>query len=256
MDTLSNPSFSDLSPVQKRALLAELVQKKAARPRSFPLSFAQQGLWFLHQLAPDNPFYNASCEIAISGPLRKTVLEQSLSELVRRHQTLRTRFELVDDQPVQVIDPAKPVSLPIEDLSSLSIAARFEEAQRLARQEVRQPFDLARGPLLRARLLRLGLEEHRLLLSLHHIIADGWSLSILFSELSALYAAFHAERPSPLADLAMQYTDFTLWHRQQLTGANMQKQIAYWKEQLADLPQLALPADRPRQAVQTFDGAT
>src|SRR5579863_8608204 len=256
MDTLSNPSLSDLSPSQKRALLAELLRQKAAMPQSFPLSFAQQGLWFLHQLAPENPFYNASCEIAISGPLQKAILEQSLSEMVRRHRVLRTRFELMNDQPMQVVDPAQPISLPIEDLSSLPLAARLAEAQRLSRQEVRQPFDLARGPLLRARLLRLGAEEHRLLLSLHHIIADGWSLGVLFSELSTLYAAFHAGRPSPLSDLPMQYTDFTLWHRQRLTGTDMQKQIAYWKNQLVDLPQLALPTDRPRPTVQTFSGAS
>ncbi len=256
MDTLSNPSLSDLSPVQKRALLADLLRQKAAMPQFFPLSFAQQGLWFLHQLAPENPFYNASCEIIMSGPLQKAVLEQSLSEMVRRHRILRTRFELIDDQPMQVVDPAQSIFLPIEDLSSLPLTDRLAEAQHLSKQEIRHPFDLARGPLLRARLLRLGVEEHWLLLSLHHIIADGWSLGILFSELNTLYAAFYVGRPSPLADLPMQYTDFALWHRQQLTGTDMQKQVAYWKEQLIDLPQLALPTDRLRPTVQTFSGDT
>src|SRR2546421_73334 len=159
MDTLPNTPISDLSIAKKRALLAELLHKKAGWPQSFPLSFAQQGLWFLQQLAPDNPFYNVSCTIAISGPLRKAVLERSLSELVRRHQVLRTRFELQEGHPVQLIDPARQVLLPVEDLASLSAHTREVEAQHLSWQEIRRPFDLARGPLLRARLLRLGVEE-------------------------------------------------------------------------------------------------
>ncbi len=256
MDMSANSQLSDLSSTQKRALLAELLRKKVSKPQSYPLSFTQQGLWFLYQLTPDNPFYNASCTITITGPLQKRVLEQSLSELVRRHQILRTRFELREEHPVQLIDPVRPIPLPVGDLTLLSSEVRAAEVQRLSLAEARRPFDLAHGSVLRVHLLRLATEKHLLLLSLHHIIADGWSLGVLFRELGALYTAFSDGRPSPLPELALQYTDFALWQRNWLTGAVLTERLTYWKERLADLPPLALPTDRPRLTAQTFAGAS
>lgn len=255
MDTVSNPSSAALSLARKRALLAELLQQKADASRHFPLSFTQQGLWFLNQLAPDSPMYNIARMITLNGSLQLAVLEQSLSELVRRHQVLRTRFVSVDGKPVQVIDPVPQVAVPIADLAALAEDEREAEAERLTETEARYPFDLARGPLLRTRLLRLGEEKHLLLLTMHHIIADGWSMGIFFRELGQLYTAFSIGRPSPLPELPIQYTDFTLWQREWLGGARLHEQLHYWKEQLADLPQLELPTDRPRPLVQTFTGA-
>lgn len=216
-----------------------------------PLSFAQQRLWFLHQLAPESPFYNISRTITLTGPLQRTALAQSLNELVRRHEVLRTRFET---PPVQIIDLALSLSLPVEELAHLPEKERAARVQELVREEVQRPFDLQQGPLLRAKLLCLGTQEHMLLLSLHHIVSDGWSMSVLFHELGALYTAFCAGLPSPLPDLPLQYADYALWQRTTLTRETWQAQLAYWKQQLAHLPQLALPTDRPRPATQTFAG--
>lgn len=255
MDTISHRSATEESLARKRILLAELLRKQAARPASFPLSFAQQRLWFLNQLAPDSPFYNISRAILLTGQLQKLALEFSLNTLVQRHEVLRTRFALVDGRQAQLIEPAMTLQLALADLSCLSTAERETAVQHLSREEARRPFDLARGLLLRACLLCLGPDEHLLLLSMHHIISDGWSMGVLFRELGALYAAFSEGRPSPLPDLPLQYADYTLWQRDWLSGAALQEQLNYWKERMADLPQLSLPTDRPRPTTQTFTGA-
>src|SRR5918998_1120577 len=204
----------------------------------FPASYAQQRLWFLDQLVPGNAFYNVPATLRLTTPLDVEALRQSLGEIVRRHETLRTTFAVVDGQPMQVIAPQLEVELPVTDLRHLPGAERSREATRLAAQEAQRPFDLARGPLLRAGLLRLGEADHLLLLTVHHIVADGWSMGILFRELAALYTAVAAGRPSPLPELPIQYADY-----------------AYWRQQLAELPVQALPTDRPRPAATSFRGA-
>ncbi|HEU5375939.1 MAG TPA: amino acid adenylation domain-containing protein [Ktedonobacteraceae bacterium] len=256
MDQPANAPISALSLAKKRALLADLLHKKAGRPQAFPLSFAQQRLWFLHQMAPDNPVYNVSSAIAITGPLQKQVLERSLNALVRRHQILRTRFVVQEGQPVQQIDPPQPLSLPVVDLTGLSATEREAQVPSLCRQEARRPFDLAQGPLLRLQLLRLDTFDHLLLLSLHHILADGWSLGILFHELGALYAAFCADRPAPLPAQEFQYAHFARWQHEDQAHTSADAHLTYWKQHLAEMPPLTLPADHARSATQTFAGAS
>src|SRR5215471_17826159 len=181
----------DLSLEEKRALLAQLLREKAGKPKSAPLSFAQQRLWFLDQLEPGNAFYNMPQATRMVGQLDAEALRQAFNALVRRHEALRTTFRYEDDAPVQVINPAAEVELPLIDLSGLGAEEREHEARRLANEEGKRPFDLARGPLVRSALLRLGEADHVLLLTMHHIVSDGWSMGILSRELKSLYEAFH-----------------------------------------------------------------
>jgi amino acid adenylation domain-containing protein len=221
----------------------------------FPTSFAQQRLWFLHQWQPDTPLYNIARPFRLIGRLDVSALERSVNEIVRRHESLRTSFSIVDGQPVQVVTPALTVTLPVVDLSSIPDVEREAEALRLTSEEARLPFDLSHGPLLRVTLLRLAEQEHRLLLTLHHIVSDGWSMGVLFRELSALYGALSTGKPSPLAELPIQYPDFAVWQRQWLQREVLKGQLAYWKEKLADAPAaLELPTDRPRPPVHTYRG--
>jgi amino acid adenylation domain-containing protein len=231
------------------------------------LSFAQQRLWFLDQLEPGSPFYNLPLAIRLSGQLDMTALQRSLDEIVRRHETLRTTFVTEGEQPVQVIAPPSPLPLLEVDLGELPKEEREAQARQLATQEAQRPFDLARGPLVRVCLLRLASggggqakqgrrDEHVLLLTLHHIISDGWSMGVLVRELVTLYRAFSAGSPSPLPDLPIQYADFAVWQRAWLQGRVLEKQINYWKQQLGGrLLALELPMDWPRPPIQTFHGA-
>jgi len=222
----------------------------------FPMSFAQQRLWFLDQLEPGSAAYNIPAAIHLTGPLNMAALEQSLNEIVQRHEVLRTTFAIVEGQPVQVIAPTLTLTLPVVDPSNLPETEREAEARRLATEEARRPFDLARGPLLRTTLLRLGEEEHVLLLTMHHTVSDGWSMGVLYRELSALYEALSKGKPSPLPELPIQYADFAVWQRQWLQGGDLEAQLSYWKKQLAGFPSLLnLPTDRPRPAIQTYRGA-
>ena len=230
----------------------------APRDGILPLSFAQQRLWFLDQLEPNSPFYNLPEALRLTGPLDVTVLEQSLNEIARRHEVLRTTFVTVDGKPQQVIAPAGEVAIaaPVIDLRDLPEAEREAEAIRLAAVEAQTPFDLAHGPLLRARLLRLADDDHVVLLTMHHIIGDEWSSNVMTQEIAILYNAFSAGTPSPLPDLPIQYADFAAWQRSWLQGEVLAAQLAYWKEQLGGSPPLLhLPTDRPRPAVQTYRGA-
>ena len=220
------------------------------------LSFAQERLWVLDQLEGPSATYNISAGLWLSGPLDVRALERSLREIVRRHEVLRTSFPTVEGVAVQVIAPVLEVGLPVVELQGLGDGERDTEVRRLAAAEARRPFDLARGPLLRVYLLKLGEEDHGLLLMLHHIIADGWSREVFVRELSALYPAFSTGRPSPLAGLPIQYADFAAWQRGWLQGAVLEEQLGYWQQQLAGAPGLLeLPTDRPRPAVQGFRGA-
>ena len=220
-----------------------------------PLSFAQQRLWFLDQLAPGNPFYNVPAAQRFRFGLNVEAFERALSEIVRRHESLRTRFALAKGDPVQLVAEAAPLELPVLDLGSLEAAQREREVVRLATDEARAPFDLARGPLVRARLLRLGPSDWVFLLTMHHIVCDGWSVGLLFQELAALYEAFALGRRSPLPELPVQYPDFALWQRGWLQGELLERQLGYWRERLQGLPVLELPTDRARPAVQHYRGA-
>jgi amino acid adenylation domain-containing protein len=216
------------------------------RAGALPLSFAQERLWYVDQLEPGSPLFNVPAVLRLSGALDGPALERALAEVVRRHEVLRTTFAVVDGAPAQVVNPAAPVPLPLEDLSALPPADREHEAGRRAAEEAATPFSLARGPLLRARLLRLAADEHVLLLTLHHAVTDGWSMMLLQRELSTLYAAFAAGRPSPLPEPALQYADFAHWQRTRLAPA-LDAQQAYWTARMAGaLAVLDLPSDYPR----------
>jgi amino acid adenylation domain-containing protein len=236
----------------------------------FPASFAQQRLWFLDQLFPGNPFYNVSAALRLTGSLNLAALEQTFNEIVRRHEALRTTFRMLEGELVQVIAPVETYPsgtaspnrrnvstlLAIIDLRFLSAAEKEAETRRLATEERSRPFDLSSEPLLRVMLLQLDSSEHVLLLNLHHIICDGWSIGVLIRELGTLYTAFSNNQPSPLPELPIQYADFADWQREWLQGEVLETQLAYWKQQLDNLPLLNLPTDRPRKATPTYRGAT
>jgi amino acid adenylation domain-containing protein len=231
------------------------IPRRPAGTGPLPLSFSQRQLWFLDRLAPGNPFYNNPAAIGLYGNLDVAALQRSLTEVVRRHEALRTVFESVDGEPRQLVRPAGPVSLPVTDLAGLPEQQRAERARQAARADAHAPFDLARGPLLRSELLRLAAEEHHWLLNVHHIVADGWSIGILVREVAALYRSYLRGEPSPLPEPAVQYPDYALWQHRRLRGGELERQLGYWTERLAGAPTLlALPTDRPRPAVQRYSG--
>ncbi|HEX7186070.1 MAG TPA: amino acid adenylation domain-containing protein, partial [Thermoanaerobaculia bacterium] len=222
-----------------------------------PLSFAQERLWFLDRLQPDSAFYNIPTVLRLTGSLDVEALRRSFTEVVRRHGALRTTFTEIDGAPRQVVLPAGPVSLPVVDLSGLPALHREQETARQVTREVSQPFDLARGPLLRLRLLRQERRDHVLIANVHHIASDGWSMGVLVRETTALYEAFVQGLPSPLPELPIQYADFALWQRRWLSGPVLEAQLDFWRQELAGAPALLeLPTDRPRPAVQTYRGAS
>ena len=229
-------------------------------PRRGPLSFAQQRLWFLDRLEPGRATYNLPLRYDLVGDLDGAAFGRALCALAERHQTLRTTFETLEDEPVQRISAPDKVQWTWIDLGALPMAARQREAHRLAAQEARRPFDLARGPLWRSTLLRLGPGEHELLLTLHHIIGDEWSLGVLREDLARFYqlemASAEESVPAP-SPLPVQYVDFGAWQRDYLTGEVLERAMGYWRAQLEGLPAvLELPADRPRRAVRRGFGAT
>ena len=222
----------------------------------FPASFAQQRLWFLSQLEPDSASYNTALAVRLRGLLNRAALAQSLNEIVRRHEVLRTTFDEMDGELVQVIAEDHPMDLPVVDFSLEPLSKRQASAAVAARAEAHRPFDLRTGPLMRVRLLKLGPQEHVLVLTLHHIVCDGWSSQILAREFVILYEAFDAGLPSSLPPLPIQYADYAVWQRGWLQGSVMEERLAYWKEKLKGrLPVLDLPTDRPRPAVQSDRGA-
>jgi amino acid adenylation domain-containing protein len=231
--------------------------ERVARDGKAPLSFAQQRLWFIDQLEPGSAVYNLPVGVRMTGELDVKALERTLSEMVRRHEVLRTTFTSVDGEPVQVIGEAYEITLPIIDLHEMAEAEREAEALRLAAEEAQRPFDLSRGPLLRASLLRLGEREHVVLLTMHHIISDGWSMSVLVKEVGALYEAYTRGAESPLAELPIQYADYAAWQRGWLQGEVLERQLSYWREQLKGAPPvLELPIDRARSSAHIPIGAS
>lgn len=258
--------ISNLSPEQRellKRLLADeepkAVLKPAPRERSMvalPTSFGQQRLWFLDRLEPGGSSYNIFDAIPFSGPLDVRALSESVNEIVRRHESLRTSFGAVDGAPVQIIAESLDLKLPVIDLSPLQPAEREAETARLMAEEAERAFDLAQGPLLRTTLLRIDDNEHLFLLNMHHIISDAWSLDVFNRELHALYEAYQNGGSSPLPELPLQYADFAIWQREWLSGEALAGQLAYWKERLNGAPRiLELPLDHPRPPVQAYQGA-
>ncbi|MBG1243498.1 non-ribosomal peptide synthetase [Nostoc sp. NZL] len=252
---------AEILPFLQKAHLAssstfEAIQS-VPREGKLPLSFAQQRLWFLDQLEPNSALYNIPVAVRLQGQLNILALEQSLKEVIRRHEILRTNFIKVDGQPVAIIQPESAWQLSVFDCEDLPTTEQHQHWQELATQQAQQPFDLATEPLVRATLLVLSETEHILLLIMHHIISDGWSMGVVMSELATLYEAFCIGQLSPLAELPIQYVDFAAWQRQWLQGDVLEAQLTYWQQQLANAPALlSLPTDRPRPAVQTFQGAS
>ncbi|MFN6566176.1 amino acid adenylation domain-containing protein [Dendronalium sp. ChiSLP03b] len=255
--------YSNLSPT-KKALLEKLKggkfkaetipQRQNSEP--VPLSFSQQRLWFIDQLYHGSSFYNISSALHLKGFLNVTALQQSLNEIIRRHEAWRTNFITVDEQPLQVISSQGNGNLNVVNIEHLFGTNWEAEVTKIANEEAKKPFDLAKDSLVRVTLLRLSKEEHVLLLTIHHIVTDGWSMGVFAQELAKLYAAFCTGKPSTLPELPIQYADFAIWQRDRLQGKLLETQLNYWKQQLGGkLPVLQLPVDRPRPAVATFKGA-
>lgn len=253
--------FEAPSPAQLSLRLGNAAPARHPSPRErdvgpLPLSYAQQRLWFLQQLAPDSNAYNIPMAIRVTGQLDLNALNATLSEIIRRHEVLRTTFAFDDGQPQQLVHPPARLELPVTDLTQIEAAIRIDHAQRIAEDEARLPFDLEDAPPLRARLLRLDTQEHVLLVTKHHIASDGWSLDVLIKEVGALYPSFSRGEASPLPELPIQYADYALWERERLQSEELDQHLAYWREQLAGAPPvLELPADRPRPPAQSFRGA-
>ena len=257
-----------LSP-ERRALLELLLEPREARipakqviakrkqENNCPLSFAQERLWFLDQLEPGNPFYNVASALRLKGDLHVRALEFSISEIIRRHEVLRTTIPVINGEPVQSISPAMPFKLPLVDLRMFDQGVKEIEARRLAVEEEQRPFDLVKGPLLRAQLLLIDADDYLLLFTLHHIVTDGWSTTLFMKEVAALYQAHLDGLPSPLPELPIQYADYAAWQRDESQAEALDLQIAYWKKQLGGkLPVLDLPFDRSRPPLQTYAGVT
>ncbi|CBN58601.1 MULTISPECIES: non-ribosomal peptide synthetase [Kamptonema] len=245
-------SESDSEKVHLQATPIQAV----SRNQNLPLSWNQQQLWFLSQLAPDTPVYNEPCTIRFPGAIDVNSLSKALNEIIKRHESLRTGFITVDGQPIQVIaPPIDTFNLAFVDLRQLPVSQREAEALRLATIETKQPFDLTFAPLLRATLMQLSDEEYRLFLTFHHIVMDGVSIyNVFLPELAALYEAFCNDKTLVFPELPVQYADFAVWQQQWFTGEILESHLDYWKQQLADLPVLQLPLDRPRPPIPTFRG--
>ena len=228
-----------------------------SRDRHLPLSFAQQRLWLLDRLDPGSPLYNVPRALRLAGTLNVDALERALTEIVRRHEALRTTFPIIDEQPVQSVGAPQPIKLRVFELGNLQTENSEEEVAKWMQQQALSPFDLQAEWPFRAALLRMKEDDHLLMIVFHHIASDAWSSGILVRELSILYEAFLAGKPSPLPELSLQYADFAYWQRRWLQGEVLDKQLGYWKKQLGgQIPNLELPTDRPRGMRRSFQGAT
>jgi acyl carrier protein len=259
LDSLFNtPTVAGLaSLVEKTRSISQAPQvRRVPRDGPLPLSFAQQRLWFLHQITPTDAhdLYNGPLNFRLQGTLDVSILERILREIIARHEPLRTGFKSVNGQPVQVIEDRVEFSLPITDLRQFPQDEREAEARRIAALDAKRPFDLSKAPLLRAELLRLDEQDHILVMTIHHIVFDIWSMGVFAREILALYEAFSENRPSPMPDLRIAYADFAQWQREWLQGEVLEQQLNYWKAQLKDLPELHLPTDYPRPERPTFKG--
>jgi len=226
------------------------------REVDIPLSYAQEQLWFMDQLVPDSPSFNISAVVRLEGPLDIAALARTFQEILQRHEVLHTSFSAVGGQPVQKVVPLQEVRLPVLDLQEIPWEKREAEAKWLATAEARYPFNLADSPLMRMALLHLRVEEYVLLVTMHHIVSDGWSVRVLMQEMATLYEAFSSGLAAQLPPLPVQYADFAVWQREWLQGKVLENQLAYWKQQLQGMPAaLRLPVDHPRPPFPTFQGA-
>ena len=255
---MSQPAVAGLalrSSETRASRVARAAAGASGASRALPLSFAQQRLWFLDQLEPGSAFYNIPVAVSLAGEFHLEVLEQSFAEVVRRHEVLRTSFVTIDGEAVQVIGAGGGWRLRLIDLSELGTAESSAEVRRLSEAEARRPFDLSTGPLLRTMVLRLSAAEHVVLLTMHHIISDGWSMNLLINEVATIYEAYRRGEESPLTELPVQYADYAAWQRAWLQSEVLAEQLRYWREQLAgELPVLELPTDFPRPLVQRHQG--
>jgi amino acid adenylation domain-containing protein len=253
-----SPTIATLTRTVLAAQNLALPLATPVRPRqkSGParLSFAQRRLWFVDRLKTTRHSYNLPVAVRVKGNLNVPALERALGEIIRRHDSLRTTFALVDGEPLQIVSPESGVRLPTVDLRKIEAHKRELEARDLIRDEACKPFDLSSGPLLRAQLLRLAEADHILLLTMHHIVSDGWSMEVLIREMAVLYEAFNDGRQSPLTELKLQYADYAEWQREYLQGEVLQGLLDYWKAQLAGVPPLQLPTDRPRPVAHSYFG--
>ncbi|WP_436398992.1 non-ribosomal peptide synthetase [Roseobacter sp. S98] len=247
-------SATDLSKEQKRELLRKRLAGGRRLPRTYPASYSQRRLWFMHRMAPDSPAYNVEAALPL-GAVDTGVLEQAINGVVARHGALRTTFAEIDGEPVQKVAPELHVPLEQIDLTALPAALRDARLAEIRKHCATEAFDLARGPLVRTRLVRLPMGRHLLLLNLHHILADGWSMGIFSRELTALYDAFSRGEPSPLEPLPLQYGDFSAWQRREGDGGGFSGELDWWTDRLDGMATLDLPTDFPRPAAQSFTGA-
>ena len=256
MDKTIAAPLAGLSPEEQRALLAKLLQeKKTKQKKTAVLSFGQERLWFLHQLDSENAAYNLRTAVRLQGYLNVDVLAQSIQTVVDRHESLRTTIVAQNGRSQQQIPAQLTVSLPLVDLADTEERHLETTVQQQTDAEAQAPFNLTAGPLFRAKLLKLKEDEHILLLTMHHIISDGWSIGILIREIAMLYQAKISDQPALLPELSIQYADFSAWQREWLQGETLQTQLDYWRVQLQETAVVDLPTDYPRPAVQTFAGA-
>src|SRR5229473_724460 len=253
MDDLSL-QISNL-PSKQRDILSSILSDRGGEFNAFPLSFAQQRLWFIEQLEPWSVAYHVPFELHLKGELDVRSLALSLNELVKRHEVLRTVFVRVDGNLVQVVHNAEPFCLRSEDLRNWGEKEKQEKLPRLIRAEREQKFNLGLGPLVRGLLVRLSDDEYLLLVTMHHIVTDEWSIRVLVREVARLYEAFVKGEESPLPELGIQYADYAVWQREWLQGEILEGQLKYWREQLKDVPVLEMPTDHPRPAVASHRGA-
>ena len=256
-ETISNNGLAGaaMTPEEKRELLARLLKEKVRCARAYPMSFAQERLWIIDQFDP-GPVYNIPFQVRFPGAVDEAALRKTLTEIVRRHEALRTTFHTESETSVQRILPSRPFDLPVADLSGMPPALRDAETARLALQENVYRFNLSEGPLFRALLVKLHEYDSVLLLTMHHIVSDGWSMGVLMREIVTLYGAFASGQPSPLPELSLQYADFAVQQREYLSSDVMTRYLSYWRGQLGGAPDvLELPTDRVRPRIQTYNGA-
>jgi hypothetical protein len=247
METRNNPSTVSTPVLERLGTLGE-------EQYCFPTTIAQQTFWLLDQLERGNPAWNIAVRFRIRGRLDIPTLQRALNEIVGRHEILRTTFSLIDGLPRQIVHATAAIPLPLDDLSRLSQTERDAQEERVSIQEGERRFDLKNGPLIRARLLKLGEQEHMLLTTMHHIVSDGWSIGIFSDELGAHYAAFAEKRPPTVPELPFQFADYTIWQNDRMQKPALDKHRAYWKNKLAALPPLEIPLDHPRPALKTHNG--
>ncbi|MEL6163173.1 MAG: condensation domain-containing protein, partial [Cyanobacteria bacterium J06628_3] len=249
-------SLENLSPEQKRQLLAKLLQEKANKPQNFPLSFAQKRLWFLDKLQPESSAYNIPAALRLNGSLNIIALQKSLNQIIQRHEVLRSSFTVIKDEPIQQVFPKLQLNLPLIDLQALPTPQQEQQVKQLIKQISTKPFDLSKIPLFRAKLIKLNAEENVLLFTMHHIISDYFSMRLLIREITIIYQFLIKGETPQLPKLTVQYGDYTTWEQEWLKSEKRATQLEYWQKNLANYPPLLnLPTDYSRPPVQRFRGA-